>query len=75
MALPRSSPPGISHSLASLPPAVAAGLWRGSEMGQPPVSAWATGFEALDRELPGGGWPGGALTELLQPQPAVLEWR
>ena len=24
-----------------------------------------TGFDALDRELPGGGWPAGALTELL----------
>ena len=25
----------------------------------------ASGFAALDRELPGGGWPCGALTELL----------
>ncbi|WP_157270145.1 translesion DNA synthesis-associated protein ImuA [Azohydromonas aeria] len=72
-------PPPRSHAsnsaLAALPPAVAAGLWRGSELGPAPVAAWATGFEALDGELPGGGWPGGALTELLQPQPAVLEWR
>jgi protein ImuA len=75
MAVPISPPDGVSTSLSGLPPAVAAGLWRGSEMGQAPSAAWATGFEALDRELPGGGWPGGALTELLQPQPAVLEWR
>ncbi|NML16887.1 translesion DNA synthesis-associated protein ImuA [Azohydromonas caseinilytica] len=72
--MPTAPPSRVCDSLASLPPAVAAGLWRGSEMGQT-GTAWATGFEALDRELPGGGWPGGALTELLQPQPAVLEWR
>jgi cell division inhibitor SulA len=35
----------------------------------------ASGHAALDAELPGGGWPCGALTELLQPQPALLEWR
>ena len=68
-------PSGAAAALNSLPPAVAAGLWRGSELGQAGAAAWATGFEVLDRELPGGGWPGGALTELLQPQPAVLEWR
>lgn len=72
---PLSRSPAPGAALAALPPAVAAGLWRGSEMGPAPAQAWATGFEALDGELPGGGWPGGALTELLQPQPAVLEWR
>lgn len=76
--MPTAPPSCVSVSsacLASLSPAVVAGLWRGSEMGQAPAAVWATGFEALDGELPGGGWPGGALTELLQPQPAVLEWR
>jgi protein ImuA len=35
----------------------------------------STGFPALDAELPGAGWPCGALTEILQPQPTVTEWR
>jgi len=39
-------------------------VWRGGALssGSP---ALPTGFAALDRELPGGGWPAGALTELL----------
>lgn len=41
-------------------------VWRG---GAPVVQSAgekvATGFAELDRELPGGGWPAGALTELL----------
>ncbi len=35
----------------------------------------STGIEALDAELPGGGWPHRALTEILTAQPSVLEWR
>jgi protein ImuA len=34
-----------------------------------------SGFGALDLQLPGGGWPTGALTELLLPQPGVGELR
>jgi protein ImuA len=34
-----------------------------------------SGFDALDLQLPGGGWPTGALTELLLPQPGVGELR
>ena len=39
-------------------------VWRGSPSagGMPAI---ATGFDLLDRELPGGGWPAGALTEIL----------
>lgn len=35
----------------------------------------SSGFAALDAELPGGGWPCRSLTEVLQPQPTVAEWR
>jgi len=35
----------------------------------------ATGFAALDAELPGAGWPCQSLTEILQPQATVAEWR
>jgi hypothetical protein len=40
-------------------------IWRGGALARPAVPAVPTGFAALDRELPGGGWPGGALTEIL----------
>jgi hypothetical protein len=37
-------------------------LWRGGEM--PQVDAWGTGYALLDAQLPGGGWPVGALVEI-----------
>jgi hypothetical protein len=39
-------------------------VWRGGALAAPVLPAVPTGFEALDRELPGGGWPTGALTEV-----------
>lgn len=39
-------------------------VWRGGPLSSAPP-ALPTGFDALDRELPGGGWPAGALTEIL----------
>jgi cell division inhibitor SulA/protein ImuA len=38
-------------------------VWRGGRLSAI-ACAVPTGFDALDRELPGGGWPTGALTEL-----------
>ena len=58
-----------------LPAAVAAAVWRGDDVGQAAGPVVPSGWDALDRELPGGGWPCGALTEVLAPQPSVLEWR
>lgn len=46
-------------------------LWRGS--GAAPLRAQATGWTALDAVLPGGGWPRGALSEVLYAQPGVGE--
>lgn len=39
-------------------------LWRGDQLAQADATV-ASGFASLDRELPGGGWPRSALTELL----------
>jgi cell division inhibitor SulA len=39
-------------------------LWRGDRLAQAEDTI-ASGFASLDRELPGGGWPKSALTELL----------
>lgn len=58
-----------------LPRHVAAAIWRGNELGSPVTSVISSGFTALDTELPGGGWPCRSLTEVLQPQPSVAEWR
>ncbi len=48
-------------------------LWRGNALAQVRAASVASGFAALDRELPGGGWPTGALTEILVGQPGIGE--
>lgn len=58
-----------------LPHAVESAIWRGDALGSPVTRVLSSGFEALDAELPGGGWPCGSLTEVLQVQATVLEWR
>ncbi|MFJ2994130.1 damage-inducible protein [Pandoraea sp. NPDC087047] len=63
--------PLASQSLSSLP----AGLWRASELAHCQRAGHATGFAALDAELPGAGWPHGAVTELLSERPGIGEWR
>jgi protein ImuA len=40
-------------------------IWRGDRYAPAPLPVVASGFAALDAELPGGGWPRGALCELL----------
>lgn len=65
----------LPPSPAGLAPAVAAAVWRGCDVGQAAGPVVSSGWDALDRELPGGGWPCGALTEVLAPRPSVLEWR
>ena len=40
-----------------------ADLWRGNAA--PPVAGLPSGFAELDAQLPGGGWPVGALSEIL----------
>ncbi|WP_172961509.1 damage-inducible protein [Pandoraea apista] len=57
--------------LSSLP----AGLWRASELARCQRAGHTTGFAALDAELPGAGWPHGAVTELLSERPGIGEWR
>ena len=52
-----------------------AAIWRGTEFGSLVSDTIVTGWDALDKELPGGGWPCGYLAEVLSPQPSVLEWR
>jgi hypothetical protein len=40
-------------------------VWRGDGLARFAAPVLPSGHEALDRELPGSGWPAGALTEIL----------
>ena len=51
------------------------GIWRGSEFARTGCPGIATGFAALDAELPGGGWPCAALTEILPQHEGIGELR
>lgn len=73
---PDPAPASRTASLAPVPHGtVLPGVWRGDELGRQPAAVVPTGWAQLDCELPGGGWPSQSLTEVLAPQPAVLEWR
>lgn len=52
-------------------------LWRAAALGRSSAAAGAlaSGFAELDAELPGGGWPAQALTELLLPHAGIGELR
>ncbi len=52
----------------------AAGVWRANQMAVDAGSVLSSGYPGLDAQLPGGGWPVGALTELLQLQSGCGEW-
>lgn len=57
-----------------LPPAVP-GVWHADALGAGPQPAQPTGYALLDAQLPGGGWPVGALSEVLQPVAGLHEWQ
>ncbi len=60
-------------SLASLQDGSA--IWRADALASSVAAVVATGHAALDVVLPGGGWPVGAVTEILQAQSGQGEWR
>jgi cell division inhibitor SulA len=49
-------------------------VWRGDQLASS-SEAVSSGFAALDQELPGGGWPKGALIELLRDGEGIGELR
>ena len=55
-------------------------VWRAGELaitshqGAASMQTICTGYAALSRVLPGGGWPIGAMTEVLQAQSGQHEW-
>ena len=59
------------HALAGVHPDV----WHADTLAGAPARVLATGDALLDAQLPGGGWPLGALNEILQPAGVHSEWR
>lgn len=56
----------VTASLAQL-------VWRGDSLATSAAPGLPTGYPVLDAALPGGGWPPGALSELLLPHAGVGE--
>src|SRR5260370_26553112 len=50
-------------------------IWRGDSLSRAGTPAIPCGFPGLDAELPGGGWPAGALTEILPAHEGIGELR
>lgn len=69
--MPSSTSIRPADALAALPQQAA--VWRASQLAAPCGQVLPTGFAALDAELPGGGWPAGALIELLCAHPGAGE--
>lgn len=62
--------------MSLIPQLSSASLWRGAQPSpQFGVKARSSGYPQLDALLPGGGWPEGALSELLLEQPGIGELR
>lgn len=60
---------------ASALPTAVPGVWQADSLGAGVQQAQPTGYAQLDEQLPGGGWPVGALSEVLQPLPGLHEWQ
>jgi hypothetical protein len=67
---PPSGTVAVGDILRAIP-----GLWPGRELARTAHPGIATGYAALDAELPGGGWPAGALTEVLHRHAGIGELR
>lgn len=51
------------------------GVWHADALGASAQRVLPSGHAALDAQLPGGGWPVGALSEVLQPLAGLHEWQ
>jgi protein ImuA len=64
---------GAAHRCSVLAGLPAGSVWQADRIAHHAGAVRPTGFSALDDELPGGGWPAGALIELLLERPGVGE--
>jgi protein ImuA len=65
----------IPEPPSGMPDGLRADVWHAHALAGAPLQVQATGNAALDAQLPGGGWPVGAMTELLQSAHVHSEWR
>jgi hypothetical protein len=70
---PEATPVPATMDMAAL--AALPGLWRGDALARVGLESLPSGYPALDAELPGGGWPMGALTEILNSRTGIGELR
>ncbi|KWH59357.1 translesion DNA synthesis-associated protein ImuA [Burkholderia cepacia] len=63
------------HPALAHPEAIHPSLWKASQLPRYGTRGVDTGHPALTAELPGGGWPAGALVELLAQQAGIGELR
>jgi len=49
-------------------------VWRAESLARAEGAVESSGFATLDAELPGGGWPVGAMTEVLHSGPETFAW-
>ena len=70
-----SAPPASRAALLDHPLLREGRLWQAGSLGRSQARTLASGFAALDAELPGGGWPCQSLCEILQPPGQHAEWR
>jgi protein ImuA len=61
--------------LATAPEDIHADVWHAHTLAHPVAAVLPSGDLLLDAQLPGGGWPVGALIELLQAEGVHSEWR
>ena len=82
--MPSSQPPQAPLARTAIRPVVRSvalpdhlqqAVWPGHGQASAPVRVLSSGHAALDAALPGGGWPAGSLTEILQVQAGQGEWR
>lgn len=75
--MPASSPSvsPMPLSLSQIEACFKGRIWRGDAVGSSNDPVISSGFQGLDKELPGGGWPTRNLTELLLPAEGLGEIR
>ena len=65
----------VSIPLSDPLPDFGTAVWRATELGCALGATLPSGHVALDAQLPGAGWPVGAISEILQPAYGHNEWR
>jgi protein ImuA len=63
-----------AQPVSRVDPATLPHVWRVGDLA-PAKACVSTGYEALDAQLPGGGWPTGSVIEILQEAPSRHVWR